>query len=73
MEEVNFNGSKARTVGGLNRSLQQTAEVGSYPPNSLGLYDMHGNVLEWCADWYGEDYFTILSVLDSVLPEGCLI
>lgn len=45
------------------------APVGSFKPNPFGLYDMHGNAAEWCADWYDKDYYKTSPEADPRGPD----
>jgi formylglycine-generating enzyme required for sulfatase activity len=63
-EQVNYDGNYPYAGGKAGLYREKTVPVKSLPPNPWGLYEMHGNVWEWCNDWFGD--YPSAPVIDPV-------
>jgi uncharacterized protein (TIGR02996 family) len=67
--QANFNGNYPHGAAAKGPYLERPCPVGSYPANPFGVFDMHGNVWEWCTDWFNENTYQTSTRRDPHGPE----
>jgi formylglycine-generating enzyme required for sulfatase activity len=67
-EESHANWNRARP----DITVPPTSSVKAYPPNGYGLFDMAGNVWQWCVDWYADDFYSVSPNQNPQGPEAGL-
>jgi formylglycine-generating enzyme required for sulfatase activity len=67
-DQVNYIGNFVYGDGKKGVYREKTMPIGSFPANAFGLHDMHGNLWEWCQDWYGD--YPANDVVDPHGPEN---
>jgi formylglycine-generating enzyme required for sulfatase activity len=71
LEQANYHTASSSAGWPKRKYRQETTAVGHFPPNAWGLADMHGNVFEWCVDWYAS--YPDGEVADPVVAAGSAV
>jgi formylglycine-generating enzyme required for sulfatase activity len=67
-DQANYKGDDVYGKGKKGEYRRKTTPVDMFKPNAWGLYDMHGNLFQWCSDWYDKNYYAKGKNIDPAGP-----